>query len=337
MTKEASITYHEWEDGPASSFVPSIRRRQFLRLLPAAALCGCGDDRPAAESKFPKVKRRVTSTTPFTANLVSTVGGEAVDSKSFVPPGENVQTFVPTAADSAKFHTSDMIFTHGLGLESRWPVDFETLGKDGVRVFAATSMIPAERIIRPSGPGGPPDPHVWMHPELAAMMVDAVEAALKEVMPKLGDYFTPRAHKLRLAFEDALKAEAQKMKELKPDDLFLLTSHDSMQYFAAAFGLEARALAAPAANLAEKLPADLVEWITTHHVKSLFRESFTDVLVLRHLLEDVKVNPDHLIYSLTLPATATTALVGFKSYDIFTASESLYYSADLIQSTLEVD
>ena len=312
-------------------------RRQFLRLLPATALCGCGDNRPTPEPKFPKVKWRVTSTTPFTASLVSAIGGDAVDSRSFVPPGENLQDYAPTAPDSAKFNTSDMIMTHGLGLESRWPVDFDALDKDGVRVFAATSAIPADRILRPSGPGGPPDPHVWMHPELAALMVDAVETALKEVMPKLTDYFTPRAHKLRLAFQDTMKFAAGKMKELKPNDRFLLTTHDSMQYLAAAFALEARALTPPAAKLPETLPPDLSEWITTHRVKSLFRESFTDVLMLRRLLLDVKVDPDHVIYSLTLPPARTTALVGSKTYDIFTAAESLDYSADLIQSTLEVD
>jgi len=315
----------------------AIFRRQFLRLLPAAAMCGCGDNQPPPVPKFPKVKWRVTSTTPFTASLVSTIGGDAVDSRSFVPPGENVHTYTPTAPDSAKFNTSDMVITHGLGLESRWPVDFDALGKDGVRVFAATSAIPADRILRPSGPGGPPDPHVWTHPELAALMVDAVEAALKEVMPELADYFTPRAHKLRLAFQDTMKFAAQKMKELKPDDRFLLTTHDSMQYLAAAFALEARALTPPAAKLPETLTQDLSEWITTHRVKSLFRESFTDGLMLRRLLLDVKVDPDHVIYSLTLPAAGAKAFVGFKSCDISTAIESLHYNADLIQSTLEVD
>ena len=312
-------------------------RRQFLRLLPAAALCGCGDNRPAPGPQFPRVKLRVTSTTPFTADVVRVIGGDAVDSRSFVPLEVNLQAFSPTAPDSAKFHTSDMVFTHGLGLEARWPVDFDTLDKDGVRVFSATSTIPAGRLLHPSGPGNPPDPHVWMHPELAVLMVDAAEAALKVVLPKLDDYFTPRAHKLRIGFQDTMKFMSAKMKDLKPADHFLLTTHDSMQYFAAAFGLEARALAAPSATMPEALPADLASWITAHSVKSLFREPFTEVLALRRLLVDVKVDPDHVIYSLALPVAGTTALVGFKSYDVSTATEALHYSADMIQSTLEVD
>lgn len=316
---------------------PHTSRRHFLRLLPAAALCGCDDSRPAPGPRFPKIRKRVTSTTPFAADMVSAIGGEAVDSRSFVPAGVNLHSFAPTAAETAKFHTSDIVFTHGLGLESRWPADFEALGKDGVRVFSATSTIPEDRIIRPSGPGGPPDPHVWMHPELAAQMVDVVETALKEVMPKLTDYFTPRAHKLRLAFKEAMTFVSAKMKNLKPEDRFLFTTHDSMQYFAAAFSLEARALAVPSATLPESLSPDIAGWISTHRVRTLFREPFTDVIALRRLLVDFKVDPDHIIYSLALPPSGTTALVGFKSYDVFTAAEALSYSADMIQSTLEVD
>ncbi len=312
-------------------------RRRFLSLLPAAAFCSCDDNRPAPGPTFPKIKKRITSTTAFTADLVRAVGGEAVDSRCFVPVGLNLHTFTPTAQDSAKFHTSDMVFTHGLGLESRWPTDFEALSNDGVRVFSATAAIPADKITRPSGPGGPPDPHVWMHPELAALMVDAVETALKEVMPKLADYFTPRAHKVRLSLEEVMKQVSAKMKGLKPEDRFLFTSHDSMQYFAAAFGLEARALTVPSGTLPELLSPDLAAWISTHRIKSLFRESFTDVISLRRLLVDLKVDPDHVIYSLALPPAGTTALVGFKSYDVFSAAEALYYSADTIQSTLEVD
>ncbi len=312
-------------------------RRHFLRLLPATALCGCDDNRPAPGPRFPKVKKRVTSTTPFTADLVSSIGGEAVDSRSFVPVGMNLHTFVPTAQESSKFHTSDIVITHGLGLESRWPSDFEALGKDGVRVFCATSTIPGDRIIRPSGPGAPPDPHVWMHPELAILMVDAVETSLKEELPKLADYFTPRAHKLRRGFSDVMQFVAAAMNALKPGDRFLLTTHDSMHYFAAAFGLETRALTTPSGTLPETLAPDVTGWISTHQVRSLFREPFTDVISLRRLLVDLKVDPDHVIYSLTLPPAGTSALVGFKSYDVANAAAALYYSADMIQSTLEVD
>ena len=317
----------------------SFTRRRFFRLLPAGVLAGCRQENSAPPLRFPKVPWKVTSTTHFTADLVRAIGGEAVQSQCFLPPGVSPHNFMPVATDLRKFHTSDMVVTHGLGLEDRWPENFEALASDGVHVVSATSAIPPERILRPAGPAGPPDPHVWTHPELAVFMVSAVEAALKDngVMPKLADYFAARAHKLRMEFQDAMRFGAGRAGELTSEDRFLLTTHDTMQYFASAFGLEARALAPSGGKLPDTLPAELREWIRGHGVKSLFREPATDVIALRKLMEEVRVDPDHVIYTLALPAPGTSAVVSLKTYDAGTAPGSLWNNLDLILSTLPVD
>ena len=303
-----------------------LPRRHFLTLLPAAVVAGCNENRPAPGPRFPKVKWRITSTTHFTADLVRQIGGDAVESRCFLADGVSPHGFVPAGPDISKLHTSDIIFTHGLGLESKWPADFEELAAGGVAVFSATALIPPERVLHPSGPGGPADPHVWMHPELAGLMVNTVEAALKEMavkekLPRLAEYFTPRAQKLRVGFENVMKTGTAKFKELPAARRLVFTSHDTMQYFAVAFGLETRALTTADGQIPDKLPEALREWIAGHGLKSLFRESFTDVLALRRMLEVVKVNPDHVIYSLTLPPSGTTALVSFKSYNVAHAFE----------------
>lgn len=317
--------------------VPRLTRRRLLSLLPAAGLAGCTENEPPPGPKFPRVPWRILSTTHFTADLVRVVGGEAVDSQCFLPPAVSPHAFVPAAPDLMRFHTADMVMRHGLDLENRWPEDFDELARNGVRVFCVTSTIPSDRILRPSGPTGSPDPHVWTDPGLVVLMVDAIEAALKEVMPALADYFAARAHKLRVEFRDLMEWTAGKMQELSADDRFLLTSHDSMRYFAAAFQLEARALTAAGGSVPDALPEELSEWIRAHNVKSLFREPFTEVVALRALLKDVKVNPDHVIYSLALPAAGSTAIVTLNRYEVALAAGSSRNNADEIQFTLRVD
>lgn len=314
-----------------------ICRRHFVGLLPAAMFVSCSGDASAGKPRFPKVPWRVMSTTHFAADMVRVIGGEAVQSQCLLKPSVSPHAFVPSGLELAKFRTSDMVMLNGLGLEDRWPEDFADLAKSRVKVCTLTAGIAENRILRPAGPGGPPDPHVWMHPELAVFMVNAVAAALKEVMPKLDDYFTPRAHRLRVELEDAHRSTGRKMKELKPDDLFLLTSHDTMQYFAAAHGLEARALTTADGQIPAKIPSTLQEWIKAHKVKSLFRESFTNVLPLRELMGDRGVNPDHVIYTLALPAPGTIEVVAFKNYDVSGAAAALGYDSDIVQSTLQVD
>ena len=313
-----------------------FRRRHFFRLLPAAALCSCGSEPPPPGPKLPKVKWRVTSTTPFTANIVSIIGGDAVDSRCLVPPGVSPHKFAPTAAELTIFARSDVVMLHGLGLENRWSVDVASFEKE-VRVFTVTESIPPDRIIRPSGPGGPPDPHVWNDPALGILLVDAVENALKTAAPKLAGYFTPRAYTLRLQFKDALNFNTDKLKSLQPADRFLLTSHDTMQYFAKACGIEARALCPADGTVPDTLPEELLAWIKSHQVKTLFREPSTDVFALRKLLREPGVDPDHPIYSLTLEPAGAKGMVSIKSYDLDTAAGVTSYNCDTIVATLEVD
>jgi ABC-type Zn uptake system ZnuABC Zn-binding protein ZnuA len=311
-----------------------IHRRHFLSLLPAGLLAGCSEEKQEQKLSFPKVPWRLTATTRFAADFAELIGGKAVQVKSFLAEGVTPGTFVPSAPDIARLRTSDILLIHGLGLERKWTVDFDELGKSGVRVFSATSKIPAERILHPSGPGGPPDPHVWTHPELAILMVNAVEEGLKEMMPQLSEYFTRRAYQVRLRLEGIMRNAVQRAKELKPEDRFLLTSHDTMQYFAAAFSLEARALAAADGTVPEQLPLPMLEWIAKHRVKSLFREPAADADVLRRMLFDVKVDPSNVIHTLTLPAAGSTTVTPYKVYDTGTAAGALQHICEMILATL---
>ena len=315
----------------------ALTRRHLLRLLPAAALCSCGDEPASSGAPMPKVKWLTTSTTPFTANMVAVIGGDAVDSRCFLPQGVSPYGFAPGAPDLAKFDTSDIVFAHGLGLENKWAVDFAALDKSGVRVFTVTDTIPPDRIIRPSGPGGPPDPHVWTDPALAALMVDAVEAALKTAIPKLADYFTPRAYSLRLQFQDAVAYNTEKLRALQPKDRFLLSTHDTLQYLAKACGLEAKALSPANGTVPEALTDELSTWIRSHGVRSLFRERSTEILPLRKLLRELSVDPDHVIYSLALGAPEAFESVSIRNYNVDTAAGAIRYTCDSIIATLEVD
>ena len=312
-------------------------RRHFIRLLPACALAACGPEPADKRPKFPAVPWRITSTTQFTADLVKQIGGEAVQSECIVPPGVNPFTFTPAALDLSKFRKGDMAIIHGLGLEARWPEDFAELEKSKVKVITVTSGIPEPSIIRPSGPAGPAHPCVWMDPSLAVAMIETITTALKEAMPKLADYFQPRAYKMRLELEAGHAAQKTKIAAMKDTDRFLLTSHDSMPYLARAYELQARALTSLDGKIPETLPEGLAEWIRSHGVRSLFREAFTDPLPLRALFRSVSVNPDFPVHTLALPPEGKKELVGFKEYDVTNGVSAILHVLDLVQYTLATD
>jgi ABC-type Zn uptake system ZnuABC Zn-binding protein ZnuA len=343
MTKEIRMTN---DAGGASGFgIPSsfdirhssFTRRQFLRLLPAGALAACSPDEGDTRPKFPKVPWRITSTTHFTADLVREIGGQAVQSDCIVPTGQNPFTFRPAALDLSKFRKGDMVLLHGLGMESRWPEDFAELAKSRVKVETVTAAIPESSILRPSGPAGPAHPCVWMDPALAGMMIESVTKIISGAMPKLAGYFQQRSYRMKLDIEAAARSARAKFAGMKAADKVVFSSHDSLPYFARAFGLEARALTPIDGQIPGTLPAELQEWIRARGVRSMFRESFTEAIPLRNLLAEASVNPDHTLHSLTLPAEGTKGLVAMEEYNVAAAVPALRHAMDLIQYTLATD
>ncbi len=168
-------------------------------------------------------------------------------------------------------------------------------------------------------------------------MIGTITAALTEAIPKLAGYLEPQSHKMKLELEAAHADQKKKMGALQESDRFLFASHDSMAYYARAYGLQARALTTVGGELPKTAPATLTEWIRSHRVRSLFRESFTDPLPLCALLQPVNVNPDFPINTLTLPAAGKNELVGLKEYDFSTALSALLHTLDLVQFTLATD
>lgn len=315
-----------------------MNRRHLLTLLPAAAaLTGCGEEPRPSGPRFPKVKKRILSTTHFTASLAATVGGDAVESRCFLPPGVTAHDFKPSAPDMAKFDTSDIVLVHGLDFENRWSIDLAALKTNGVAVATVTAGIPAERILRPSGPGGPPDPSVWSDPDLAQLMVTAVESTLKAALPNLESYFAERAHRLRLAFQDTKAMGQRRLAVLQPADHFLLTSHDTLQYFARAYGLTARAFCPADGTPPDSIPADLADWIRTKNVRTIFREPDTNASAFRDLFKELRVDTREVIHTRTLQAPGVTALLDVSIYDLASAAPTWHYNTERIVATLEVD
>jgi manganese/zinc/iron transport system substrate-binding protein len=266
------------------------------------------------------------------------VGGDAVEAVSLMKPGMSPHQFRPAAHEVSRMLTSDIVLRNGLGLDDEWPVDYEALENYNVRLGVVTSAIPAEKLIRREENGRQyTDPHVWMDPQLAVFMVHAVEAVLVAAMPKLGDYLSGRAQRLRVELGEADRFLRGLMAELPEKDRFLFTSHDSMAYFAKAYGLEAKSLAGADGKALPEVPAELAEWIRKHGVRTLFREQDSDEAVLAPMLKELRVVPDAVIYSLATGPADKIISMSSRQYNVSRISDAIRCTGDVVQSRLQVD
>ncbi len=149
-----------------------------------------------------------------------------------------------TLDDARLMRKADVLFISGLGLDTGIAKSLKAGASNDRLVIADLGGTLDKKLLLEGAchhdhGGGPhehgDDPHVWLGPDHAALMVGAVRDALKNADPAHAAGYDRRAAEY-VAKLAALKAEGVAL--LKPKtEKELITFHDSMAYFADAFGL----------------------------------------------------------------------------------------------------
>lgn len=209
-----------------------------LGVLPTG--CGGGDstwpDRPG-----PKV---VVSFAPVYCWAVNVAGDDAVVKNMMTTTGPH--DFNPTDTDARLVRRADLFFINGLGLDN----DLANAVKRGsgnskLSVVDLGAKLPADQLLEgachhdhhahdhPHDHGT--DPHVWLSPDYAVTMTEAIRDELKKADPEHAANYDRRAAEYvgRLR---ALKAEGVEKLKGKADRK-LVSFHESLAYFARSFDL----------------------------------------------------------------------------------------------------
>ena len=85
---------------------------------------------------------------------------------------------------------------------------------------------------------GPLDPHFWFDPMQVQRAVNDIAARLSVVDPDNGDFYRANAEAYNAELDDLHAWIQEQVAAIPADNRILVTSHDSFQYFAVAYGLE---------------------------------------------------------------------------------------------------
>lgn len=224
----------------------------FLGITAAATmLSGCGskpqDGWP--ERPGPKV---LVSFAPYYCFATAVAGDDAVVQTLMTTAGPH--HFNPTDRDAVLLHRANLFFVNGLGLEGEMP---ETLkrgsGNGGLKIVDLGSKLPADKLCEARDDddhdehgkdkdghdehhhAGGKDPHVWLSPDMAVIIVESIRDELKSVDPAHAANYDRRASEYvgRLR---KLKEEGIAMLKDKKDRR-MVTFHESLTYFARDFDL----------------------------------------------------------------------------------------------------
>jgi len=178
-------------------------------------------------SAWAKEENRVVVTIPPQAEFVERVGGERVKVSVMVPPGASPHTYEPTPRQLMEVSRAKIYVMVGSGVE------FEIAWMDKIRRLNRKMLIvdssKGVKIIDK-------DPHIWLSPRNAEVMVENIYEGLLKVDPAHKEYY--RANKERYISQlHALHQEIARSLKGKRKRRFMVF-HPSWRYFAEEYGLE---------------------------------------------------------------------------------------------------
>jgi ABC-type Zn uptake system ZnuABC Zn-binding protein ZnuA len=229
-------------------------------LLAVALVAGCGGGGGGSDGEV-----GVVATTTHVADLVRNVGGERVEVDGILPPEADPHDYEPRPSDAAALSEAEVVFRSGGDLDEWLDELIESAGGDAAEVTLLDSV---ETI--------GDDPHWWQDPRNAILAVGAIRAALVEADPDGRAAYERRAAAYTRRLRN-LDADIERcIGRVPPDKRKIVTTHDSLGYFAERYGVEVVGAVIPSLSTQAQPSAkdvdELVRQIEDEGVEAVFPE-----------------------------------------------------------------
>ncbi len=296
--------------------MPRLLLFLFLALLPAL-----GFGRPLV----------VTSNT-LLWDLTRVIGGEEVDCRSLLQIGVDPHAFAPKPRDVEALVNADLFIVNGLNLEP-WADRLATSSGFRGRLVVASDGITPLACTHEHHEGhdhhdhGEIDPHAWHDPANAARYADTICAALSAVDPTHAALYRGRADAWKAELSAIAAAGRARLEAIPPAQRKLVTSHDSLAYFARAFDLEIIPIHGlrPDQEPNARQMATLVKLLRREGVRAIFIENTSNPKLPQMLAREAGINAVSEIYtdSLGLPESPGATFLGLLRANLETTAQAL--------------
>ena len=264
-----------------------------LSIVLVACSGGSSDEAgcPAIEGR----KINVVATTPMIGEFVNQVGGDNINLTVIMPAEADPHTYEPAPQDAGTIADADLVFYTGLKYEPAavvkllessacsadvlaevgekvYPIEFKEGGHDDHDEEGHDDEEGHE------GHGhGAYDPHFWFDPNRVVYAAEYIESKLVEFDPSNASSYEEAGS----AYADELKGLIVEVSDListvPSQNRKLITTHESLGYLEAKFGLEVLSTIIPSVDSANEIsPAqlvDVIDVIEDNNIKVIFIES----------------------------------------------------------------
>ena len=239
--------------------MPDVRALAGFVLVATLVVAGCGEGGASAD-------RTIVATTTQLQDLVRQAGGDRVEVEGMLRPGGDPHDYEPRPSDVAAVAGASLVFSSG-GETDEWLAD--VIDNAGGNARVVTLIDSVQRL--------DDDPHWWQDPRNAIRAVEAIGTALAEEDPG-GRAGYERNVERTVGRLRALDRQIEACVErVPPAKRKVVTTHDSLGYFARRYGIEVVGAVIPSLSTQAQASAGdvdrLVEQIRSEGVEAVFPES----------------------------------------------------------------
>ena len=239
-----------------------------LVLVAPAVAAGCGSDSDSGSGS----ELTAVATTTEVADLVRNVGGERVDVHGLLSPGADPHGYEPRPSDATSIFDAAVVFKSG-GEVDEW---LDELVDNAGGEAEVVDLIDSVRTIESDGET---DPHWWHDPRNALLAVAAIRDALSEADPEGRRVYEGNAAAYSRELRRLDREIAVCIEKVPAAKRKLVTSHDSLGYFADRYGIDVVGSVIPSLSTQAQPSAgdiaDLVDQVRDEGVEAVFPEAET--------------------------------------------------------------
>ena len=218
---------------------------------------------------------KIVTTCAMVTDIVASVAGDHAEVTGLIGEGIDPHLFTAGRNDVQKLLEADVVFYSGLMLEGRMADNFAQVGRKGKQVFAVTEGIDRDLLREPPEFDGHWDPHVWMDVSMWSQSVDFVADALSEYDTANAESYQANADALRSQLAELHNYCGKVIGSVPEKSRYLVTAHDAFGYFAAAYGIQVKAIQGISTESEANVAGinDLVQFICDNEIPAIFVES----------------------------------------------------------------
>jgi ABC-type Zn uptake system ZnuABC Zn-binding protein ZnuA len=231
-------------------------------LLVALVLTGCGSSDGGSDG----AEVSVVATTTQVADLVRNVGGARVEVAAILNPEADPHDYEPRPSDAADLADAAVVFRSGGDLDEWLGELIDSAGADGAEVTLLDH-------VRARGS----DPHWWHDPRNAVLATGAIRDALAKADPDGRATYERNARRYIERLRDVDRDVEACIAKLPQGKRKIVTTHDSLSYFAHRYGVEVIGAVIPSLSTQAQPSAKdinaLVDQVEEEGVEAIFPES----------------------------------------------------------------